>query len=147
MSEREHSRHHPVPQGGPFSKKFLPTTKQCQQSKRHTMTSMVFHYTPTTTTQPTSCVGGANLPPHNQQPLLQPDCACHPTWVLHMEAEKCTFFPLQFGLFSPTVGDTRRLSATFAENLRSSPISRKWSLMSLHACARAGCVYATWPQP
>ena len=39
-----------------------------------------------------------------------------------MEAEKCTFFPLQLGLFSPTVDDIRRLSATFAENLRSSPI-------------------------
>ena len=36
---------------------------------------------PTTTTLPTSCMGGANSPPHNQQPfthwqlLLQPDCA------------------------------------------------------------------------
>ena len=36
------------------------------------------------TTQPTSCVG---VPPHNQQPwqpLLQPDCARHSTWVLHL---------------------------------------------------------------
>ena len=27
-----------------------------------------------------------------------------------MEAEKCTFFPLQLGLFSPIVGDFRRKS-------------------------------------
>ena len=48
-------------------------SKQCQHSlvntKRHTMTSMTFHHIPTTTTQPTSYVGGASPPPHNQQPL------------------------------------------------------------------------------
>ena len=37
-------------------------------TKRYTMTSMTFHHTPTTTTQPTSRVDGANPPPHNQQP-------------------------------------------------------------------------------
>ena len=54
-----------------------------QHQKAHMMT---FHYTPTTITQPTSCVGGASPPPHNQQPwqpLLQPDCPRHSTWVFN----------------------------------------------------------------
>ena len=89
-------QHHPVPQGGLFSKKFPPTTGsplECPQTmpkiqhslvntKRHTWTSITFHHTPTTTTQPTSCVGGASPPPHNQQawqPLLQTDCTHHST--------------------------------------------------------------------
>ena len=72
-------QHHPVAQGGLFSKKFRQTTgspgspqtmpivwQSLDNTKRHTMTSMAFHYTPTTTTQPTTCVGGANPP---QQPF------------------------------------------------------------------------------
>ena len=41
-------------------------------------------------TKPTSSVGGASPPPHDQQPfthwkpLLQPDCAHNYTWVLHL---------------------------------------------------------------
>ena len=51
-------QHHPVPQGGPFSKKFRPTTRSPQTMpivqhslvniKRHTMMSMTFHHNHTT---------------------------------------------------------------------------------------------------
>ena len=43
-----------------------------------------------TTTEPTSCVDERNPPPHSQQPfthwqpLFQPDCTRHSTWVLHL---------------------------------------------------------------
>ena len=73
-------QYHPVPQGRPFSKEFdrqleahqSPQTMPIVQhsldnTKGYTTMSMTFHNTPTTTTQPTSCVGGANLLPHNQQ--------------------------------------------------------------------------------
>ena len=51
-------QHHPVPQGGPFSKKFwlitgtMPIISTAQPGQRHSTT-------------PTSYVGGASPPPHN----------------------------------------------------------------------------------
>ena len=77
-----------APSWRPFSKKFWLTTRtmppvqhSLDNTKRHTLTS------PTITTQPISCMGGANPPPQHfthWQPLLQPDCAHHSTWVLHL---------------------------------------------------------------
>ena len=42
----------------------MPLYSTIQPTKRHTII-----HTPTTTTQPTFCVSGANSHPHNQQPL------------------------------------------------------------------------------
>ena len=52
------------PTGGPQT---MPIVEHSlDNTKRHTMMSMTH---PTTVTQPTSCVGGANPPSHNQQPF------------------------------------------------------------------------------
>ena len=72
--DRTHpQQHHPVPQGGPFSKKFDRPPEAHRKSTNNanstaqpgTMILMTFHHTPNTTTKLTSCVRGANPPPHN----------------------------------------------------------------------------------
>ena len=73
-------QHHPLPLQEILTEAHWKSTTM--PTVQHSLT-MTFHHTPTTTP---SCVGGANLPPHNQQPFtrwqpsLQPDRARHFTW-------------------------------------------------------------------
>ena len=135
-------RHHHVPQG-PFSLQLTDYQKPTRNpqampivqhsldnTKRHTMMSMVFHHT---TTQPTSCVGGAYSPPHNQpfthwQPLQPaPGCWTRLWWRGHCKRSKVTLCGV-----APTPTHTTSTGP-------SRPNSRHQSLHQLaHTCTEHG---------